>query len=521
MGTAAAANSGPTRLGKYEILHQLGAGGMGAVYRAIDTETGREVALKVLPAEFANQPNKLERFRREGKHGARLRHENIVALYEFGQSQGTYYLAMEYVDGTDLERWVKRHGPMSPGAAIDVLTQLARALEHAHALGMVHRDVKPANVLLARVMGRTVTKLADLGLARSTIEEESRVTSDGNTVGTLDYMPPEQARDSGAADIRSDLYALGCTLYHMLSGAPPFAQGSLTERLIKHAKAEPPDLRGSVPDLSDGLWAICLKLLAKRPAERYQTPAELLAALAALPEAATEGGPQLEPEPPVQEAAPPPPPRRTRARVAPTAPAPAPTEAPSSPEQRIARGQYQHAVQALAAGHCDYAISFLLNSVRLEPSNVTYWQALRQAQLQRAAAGGGSAWRRLIGTWTCRVCLHAVQRLGRPRWVLRWGARLLTHAPDDAEGQRALVAAAEELNLAATGVWLVEQLLASAPAEVDLQCALARLLERAGDARRAFALWERICEAHPVHDEARRNFQRLAVRKLTGVKGKK
>ena len=161
-------------------------------------------------------------------------HENLVTLFEAGEADGTLYLALEFIDGVDVEELIAQYGPLTPDDARSIVMQVARALDYAHRMEVVHRDIKPSNILITRRHGRCVAKLADLGLARGGIEEECRVTSDGSTVGTVDYMAPEQARDSGSADTRSDLYALGCTLYHMLCARPPFAEGSIVERLRKH-----------------------------------------------------------------------------------------------------------------------------------------------------------------------------------------------------------------------------------------------------------------------------------------------
>src|SRR5260370_9933779 len=147
-------------------------------------------------------------------------------------------------------------------------------------MGMVHRDVKPSNILNTMQHGRCIAKLADLGLARGGIDEESRLTADGSTVGTVDYMAPEQARDSALSDTRSDIYSLGCTLYEMLSGAAPFCEGAIVERLLKHARTEPVDLRTLNANVPDDLWAVCRRMPAKQPSQRYQTPAELLTDLA-------------------------------------------------------------------------------------------------------------------------------------------------------------------------------------------------------------------------------------------------
>jgi serine/threonine-protein kinase len=267
------------RLGKYEILGHIATGGMGAVYKAHDPELGRDVALKVLSPELAVKPVMLERFRREARSAAKLRHDNIVAIFEFGEASGTYFLALEYVDGIDLHEYVSQRKRLSPEEARDFLTQAARALGHLYANDIVHRDVKPSNFLIAALGERKVLKLTDLGLARETSDDEFRVTRAGTTVGTVDYMAPEQARDSGSADIRSDLYSLGCTFFFVLAGNPPFPDGSLTERIYKHVEAEPPDLRKLNPDVPAGLAAIIRRMLEKKPEDRFQTPDELIRAL--------------------------------------------------------------------------------------------------------------------------------------------------------------------------------------------------------------------------------------------------
>jgi serine/threonine-protein kinase len=264
------------RLGKYEVLAHIASGGMGAVYKAVDTVLKREVALKVLPTGGQLKPNALERFRREARNAARLRHENIVTVYEFDRAGDTWFLAMELVEGIDLQEYVSRKGRLDPEEARLITVQAARALDHAHAEGVVHRDVKPSNFLVTRKGETLVIKLSDFGLARETSDEEARVTRDGHTVGTVDYMSPEQARNSGAADCRSDIYSLGCTLFHMLAGRPPFPDGSIPERLYKHARDEPPDLRQLNPRVSEAMCAVLRRMLAKDPAERYATPADLL-----------------------------------------------------------------------------------------------------------------------------------------------------------------------------------------------------------------------------------------------------
>jgi eukaryotic-like serine/threonine-protein kinase len=267
------------RIGKYEVVKHIATGGMGAVYRAVDTELDRPVALKVLNPEIAAKQNMLDRFKREARAAARLRHENIVAIYDVGEIAGTHYLALEFVDGVDLHEYICKKGKLPPEEARQIVIQAARALEHAHKQGIVHRDIKPANFLIAKQNERLLVKMTDLGLARTkseSMEEEYRLTRDGTTVGTIDYMSPEQSRSSSAADIRSDIYSLGCTFYHMLAGRGLFCEGSLPERITKHAEVEPPDIRDVNAAVPEGLVVILGKMLAKKPADRYQTPAELL-----------------------------------------------------------------------------------------------------------------------------------------------------------------------------------------------------------------------------------------------------
>jgi serine/threonine-protein kinase len=264
------------RVGKYEVVAHIATGGMGAVYKAIDTVLKREVALKVLPPDMASKPGALERFRREARNAARLRHENIVTIYEFDQNGTTFYLAMEFVEGIDLAEYIERKGRVDPEEARIITIQAAHALEHAYTQGIVHRDIKPSNFLVTRKGDRLLVKMSDFGLARETSEEEARVTRVGHTVGTVDYMAPEQARDCGSADIRSDIYSLGCTLFHMLTGRAPFPEGCIPERLYKHAHEEPADVRQLNPRVSEAFCAVVRRMLLKNPDDRYSTPGALL-----------------------------------------------------------------------------------------------------------------------------------------------------------------------------------------------------------------------------------------------------
>ena len=215
------------RLGKYEVMEHLADGGMGAVYKAVDRELGRFVALKVLSAQLAQNELAMERFRREARHAGALNHPNIVTLYEFSHDQrhDLLFLALEFIHGVDLAKYIAVRGRLRPEEARRILIQATKALGHAFTHGIVHRDIKPSNIMLARNAGKVRVKLTDLGLAIDKGEDEYRVTREGHTVGTIDYLAPEQARDSRAADARSDIYSLGCTAYHMLAGKAPFAEG--------------------------------------------------------------------------------------------------------------------------------------------------------------------------------------------------------------------------------------------------------------------------------------------------------
>lgn len=264
------------RIGPYEVVKRIGAGGMGTVYLAKDTDLGRMVALKVLPPELASKTEMIDRFRQEAQHAAKLRHENIVTLYGCGEHKGMHYLAMEFVEGCNLHEYIDKKGKLSPEEARFFILQATKALVAAHEHSIVHRDIKPSNFLLAVSDGKAVVKLTDFGLARTVDDFDGRITRSGTTVGTVDYISPEQARNSRAADIRSDIYSLGCTFYHMLAGRPPFPDGDLTERLLKHVEAEPPDLLKFNPQIPTGLIQIVKKMLAKRQEDRYQTPDDLL-----------------------------------------------------------------------------------------------------------------------------------------------------------------------------------------------------------------------------------------------------
>ena len=229
---------------RYLLLELIGQGGMGRVYLARDSRLNRLVAIKILAPERMNNFRAVERFKREARVGAQLQQENLVLIYDFGQANGRFFLVMEYIEGKTIAALITAQGPMPVPTAARLTWQIALGLEHAHRKGLIHRDVNPYNVLVTH---EGIAKLADLGLAIDLAEAE-HVTHEGATVGTFDYVAPEQARYSHAADIRSDIYSLGCTLYHMVAGQVPFPSPSLPENLFAHQALEPTPLNQLIPE---------------------------------------------------------------------------------------------------------------------------------------------------------------------------------------------------------------------------------------------------------------------------------
>lgn len=268
------------RVGSYRVLHALGSGGMSSVFRAVHAESGVEVALKILPRTLAKNPTLLQRFLREAKSAEALEHPNVVAIYDRGEDQGRHYLVLEYVAGGDLHDWVRSHGAMAIAEAVAVIRSASEGLRFAAGVGLIHRDVKPANLLIDAA---GLVKVADLGLALRAESEDERMTREGTTVGTVDYMAPEQARDSHATSIRSDIYSLGCTFYFLLTGEPPYPGGDVVDKLTRHCTAPLPDLRGYRTDVPVELDRLLRRMLAKRPEQRFQDYHELIAALDTLP----------------------------------------------------------------------------------------------------------------------------------------------------------------------------------------------------------------------------------------------
>jgi serine/threonine protein kinase/beta-lactam-binding protein with PASTA domain len=254
--------------GRYQVVRKLGAGGMANVYLAEDQELGRRVAIKILNDRFANDDQFIERFRREAKNAAALSHPNIVSIYDRGEAAGTYYIAMEYLDGRSLKELITSRGPAPLNVAIEYARQILSALRFAHRHGIVHRDIKPHNVLVD-AEGRV--KVTDFGIARA---GTSQMTEAGSIVGTAQYLSPEQARGTGV-DQRSDLYSLGIVLYELLTGTLPFNGDTPVEIAMKHLSQTPELPSVSRPELPRELDLVVTRALAKNPDDRYQNADEM------------------------------------------------------------------------------------------------------------------------------------------------------------------------------------------------------------------------------------------------------
>jgi serine/threonine-protein kinase len=263
------------KLGPYLILNQIGAGGMGQVFLAMHAAMRRRVALKVLPPRKAMEPANVERFYREARAAAALDHPNIVHAYDAACDKGTHFLVLEYIDGETLDRALAVSGRLPVGEAVSYAVQAAAGLQHAHEKGVAHRDIKPANLLVGR---DGIVKILDMGLAEFFEDSNTRLARGaGAVMGTTDYIAPEQLLGS-ATDHRADIYNLGATLYHLLTGRPPFS-GTTAAKMIAHHLSAVPPAHEVCSDVPEPLSAIVEVMLAKAPADRYQTAAELVQAL--------------------------------------------------------------------------------------------------------------------------------------------------------------------------------------------------------------------------------------------------
>jgi serine/threonine protein kinase/Tol biopolymer transport system component len=365
---------------QYEVVRELGRGGMGVVYLARNRLMDRPEVLKLVSPQFLGHPETVQRFLREIRSAARLSHPNIVTAHAAFQLGDLLVLAMEFVPGEDVGRVVESRGPLPVGNACYYAQQAALGLQHAFERGMIHRDIKPHNLILVRDAKKHVVKVLDFGLAKATREEGAspertgphrKLTTVGVMMGTPDYIAPEQALDAAGADIRADIYSLGCTLYFLLTGAPPFRGDSMMEVVQAHMSADAPPLDRVRPGVPAELAAVAAKMLAKKPANRYQKPVEVAQALAPFVKGAVR---PLPPPPtaatqanvPVAVAV-----GKTRADGASghdtTGPAPAPTRAEARPRKRAAAGPAAPASRgwALALGLCAASVLVLAGVIAL------------------------------------------------------------------------------------------------------------------------------------------------------------
>jgi serine/threonine protein kinase len=291
-------------LGPYVILERVGRGSMGDVFKARRQKDGQVIALKVIRQERRSDVKALSRFRREVEALTQLSHPNIVTACDIDEIGVAHYYAMEFVEGIDLDDFIARSGPLPVAPACDFIRQAADGLQHAHERGLIHRDIKPGNLVITPpgppaktsvlangryAEARTrfghwgVIKILDLGLVllstKAAGDEQFNLTQPGFSLGTADYMPPEQTTDPHSVDIRADLYSLGCTFYDMLTGKPPFPTGTMIEKLRAHMSQDPVPVNQVRPEVPQAVADVVAKLLAKKPADRYQTPGELAAAL--------------------------------------------------------------------------------------------------------------------------------------------------------------------------------------------------------------------------------------------------
>lgn len=266
-------------LGKYKIIRQLGAGAMGAVFLAEHRQMKHHVAIKVLARRLLGKDRHLLRFEKEAQAAVRVNHPRIVRAFDLDHVDDIHFLVMEYVDGQTLQHLILREGPLSVPLAISFTRQIAEGLAAAHQGQLIHRDIKPANILIDP---QKQVHILDLGLARILDDdEESSLTliNGSRMIGTVDYLAPEQAMDCHHIDGRADLYSLGCTLFYMLTGQPPFADGTIPQRILAHQSQLPRDLRDMRSDCPADLSRICFKLLAKSPADRYASASALIEAI--------------------------------------------------------------------------------------------------------------------------------------------------------------------------------------------------------------------------------------------------
>lgn len=261
------------QIGGYKLLRRIGEGGMGEVYVAEQLNMHREVALKVLHDKWVDDEEFRKRFLLEARAAGKLSHPNLIQVYDVGKYQGKYYFSMEYVDGVTAEDLLQHDGPIAIEKVVDIAMQVCQALRYLSSQDIVHRDIKPANIMLTK---DGAVKLGDFGFIQSAYDAE--LMQDGTTLGTPDYISPEQARGDRSLDVRSDIYSLGASLFHMLSGRPVF-EGSCSSVMRSHIDAAPPDLGSLRKDLPRDLTRIMSKMLAKDQVDRYQSAEDVIADL--------------------------------------------------------------------------------------------------------------------------------------------------------------------------------------------------------------------------------------------------
>ncbi len=268
--------------GAYVVLERIGGGRSGPIFRAKERKTNREVSLKILPSPAAENPQLLKRFEREAKLTSSLQHPNLVGAFGSGQQDGIHFLVLEHLDGLDLATLVQRQGPLPPAKATDFVIQAAKGLAYLHANGVVHRNVKPHNLLVDRT---GVVKIANLTVAHlaETADQaddgEEALTKQGDMLGSVDYLAPEQASDASSVDGRADIYSLGCTLHYLLTGRPPYTGKSMMDKLVSHRAKPIPSLVGQVADMPPKLDQVMAKMLGKTPEDRYASMDEVVADL--------------------------------------------------------------------------------------------------------------------------------------------------------------------------------------------------------------------------------------------------
>lgn len=279
-------------LGRYEILEEIGRGGMGVVYKARHRVMKRDVALKVLPDEVSRDAARVDRFRREVEAAARLSHTNVVAAYDADEADGIHFLCMELVDGPDLSAYIREHGVLPVSTAVECIRHTACGLQYAHEQGVIHRDIKPGNLLMSR---DGAVKILDLGLARidDHLTDRTQLTNTGQVMGTIDFMSPEQALDTHVVDARSDIYSLGMTLWYLLVGHPAYESNSLMGRMLAHREQPIPSLHSIRSDACPQLDHVFRRMVAKDPKDRFQNMTQVLTAMEEFETAASENLPKV------------------------------------------------------------------------------------------------------------------------------------------------------------------------------------------------------------------------------------